>query len=285
MQMTYQNIIDCAFPLFVAALCIRCWLLTKVLSGNKAQAWQEELKAVEESIKGLITKATTASNNLDRTLIIRKRELETLLQKLEQNSKHGFSTKKKSSYQITAGTSSENLLEDLPNQTWEKTKSRILTEDNKFASKTQPWTLKHEYIEPVKSKDRLIELAETEADQVSISRTSNPTLQRSLVNSIEIINEEQSTEKLFSQLNFPDITTFNVARRLLKEGHEIHIVSRKLDVPVAEVRMLDSLMRNEKNKQINMLKEQKDNMTSHSSQELQATRALIQREITLTQNV
>jgi hypothetical protein len=42
-----------------------------------------------------------------------------------------------------------------------------------------------------------------------------------------------------------DPTTYSVARRLLARGAELHVVARKLEIPLAEVRLLDKLMRSE----------------------------------------
>jgi hypothetical protein len=42
-----------------------------------------------------------------------------------------------------------------------------------------------------------------------------------------------------------DPIAYRIARRLLSQGIEIHVVARKLDLPVSEIRMLDRLMLDE----------------------------------------
>jgi hypothetical protein len=66
--------------------------------------------------------------------------------------------------------------------------------------------------------------------------------ERSLREAIEI----QAIEKdnyLFQQTNIVDPVSFKIAKRLLLEGKEIHVISRKLDIPASEIRHLESLLR------------------------------------------
>ena len=46
-----------------------------------------------------------------------------------------------------------------------------------------------------------------------------------------------------------DKTAYKIARRLLAAGAEIHVVARKLDLPVSEIRLLDRLMREQRQEQ------------------------------------
>lgn len=54
---------------------------------------------------------------------------------------------------------------------------------------------------------------------------------------------EEEDDEIFSRLSIMDKTAYKIARRLLAAGAEIHVVARKLDLPVSEIRLLDRLMR------------------------------------------
>ena len=53
---------------------------------------------------------------------------------------------------------------------------------------------------------------------------------------------EQAT---FQGTSIMDQATYRIARRLLLAGKELHIVARKVDLPVSEIRLLDRLIREE----------------------------------------
>lgn len=77
-------------------------------------------------------------------------------------------------------------------------------------------------------------------------QVKSPQKQASLLNEQLEILKEKEERHTFEKLNIVDPTTYRIARRLLSAGHEIHVVARKLELPLAEVRMLDRLMREEK---------------------------------------
>ncbi|OVE80211.1 hypothetical protein BVY02_01035, partial [bacterium J17] len=61
----------------------------------------------------------------------------------------------------------------------------------------------------------------------------------------ELGDEETSSDPIYQQTAIVDPVAFKIAKRLLNSGKEIHVVARKLDLPVSEVRLLDSLLRQE----------------------------------------
>ncbi len=61
----------------------------------------------------------------------------------------------------------------------------------------------------------------------------------------ELEEDERLSQQTFEQTSIMDVVTYRIARRLLTAGKELHIVARKVDLPVSEIRLLDQLMREE----------------------------------------
>lgn len=212
--------VDGAFVLLVATTAVKCLLHTRDRD-ERGSRWSVELRELEQALRGLITEAGDASSKLDRSLLQRKTDLENLLKKLNQEE---LKAKKRlagsSNAQGKAPVNSLNSELDLPNESW--------------LSCTKP-------------QDSLSDLIEATTDRVSLS--NNPKA-RTLAAKLAQLNdaEEMLTEEeeaTYKQLNILDKSAYRIARRLLSSGTEIHVVARKLEMTVGEVRMLERLMRQE----------------------------------------
>ena len=69
--------------------------------------------------------------------------------------------------------------------------------------------------------------------------------QQSLSAQVEMLSSGDTLQDTFDKTSIMDKTTYLIARRLLLEGKELHVVARKLELPVSEIRLLDRLIRAE----------------------------------------
>ena len=90
--------------------------------------------------------------------------------------------------------------------------------------------------------DDSISLSSRAAANLSLPATA-PKQPKTLQEEIELIRSDPLEGKAFIHTSIVDPTTYRIARRLLLEGKEIHVVARKLDLPVSEIRELDRLLR------------------------------------------
>lgn len=242
----YRSIIDIGFVGFVTFTCFTALGRDGSSGEHRKERWRAELKELEESLKGLIREAGQASASLDRSLLQRKRELESLLRKLEEKERNGSSK------------ISSSILDDeeLPNSTW----VRGVSDEAALPKTSAPIPQVAQRGGAKKSETAELEALITSAhDTVSVSpqlkaspepapknTVSNSALS-SLAQQIELINEEEELENATYELtSIMDRGTYRIARRLLNEGKELDIVARKLELPVSEVRLLERLMRQEK---------------------------------------
>lgn len=221
-----SNLVDIGFTVFTTAICIK-FLTEQTIDNEKAIShWRKELKGLEQTIRALITEATTANNSLDRTLVKRKSDLEKLLHKLEKV---------------------ENKLdqtEELPNESWRRREEDIRLE---HLAEEDPLELSF--------------LAEDTRDSVSLSTKHSSSLN---TNSRRVVSAKtapqaktQTTKNLREQIEIrkPNIkqeqigtsilepVTLKVAKRMLAQGKEIHVVAKKLDLSVSQIRVLDRMLR------------------------------------------
>lgn len=244
----YRSIIDIGFVGFVTLTCFTALGRDNGSSEHRKERWRAELKELEESLRGLIREAGQASASLDRSLLQRKRELESLLRKLEEKERNG-------TYKISSSIIDDD---EFPNSTW----VRGVSDEAVLPKTNAPAPQLAQRGEAKKSDASELEALITSAhDTVSISTppqlkaspeaapknmVSNSALS-SLAQQIELINAEEELENATYELtSIMDRGTYRIARRLLNEGKELDIVARKLELPVSEVRLLERLMRQEK---------------------------------------
>ena len=250
-HINFQNIIDIGFIVLVTVACARSLFGRSSQSeGSGSQAWKDELSAVEKTLQGLIAEAGAASTNLDRNLLQRKRELESLLKKLEkQNPVMEPPSERRGPTEYTPLRQENSVAADLPNETWLRSERGVQASS---PYQQQTIELKESLLQQRPALNSLEQIASAASDTVKLSQQlllsrQQPyaTAQQPLASEIEISASEASENETYSMLNIMDPTTYRIARRLLKEGHEIHVVARKVDLPVSEIRMLDKLMRRE----------------------------------------
>jgi hypothetical protein len=169
-MMTVQQWCDVGFVIAVALISLRS------LFGRKPPSWKSELQDVEQVLRGLVLEAGNASEELNSALGKRKRELETLLSKIEVVKEDNHKN-----------ASPQPIIDDdLPNDSWRR-----------------PFSLE-------KLKETLAQATDEEEEVIQIP--AGLTL---------------------------EMSTFKIARRLLLEGKEIHLVAKKVESPIAEIRFIE----------------------------------------------
>lgn len=239
-----QTIIDIGFIALVTITCCRALMLSQSPRSEqdaqrRTEQWQGELQQVEGVLRRLVADATSAGQSLDRQLSRRHEELSALVRRIDQH-------KVPQNYELdpnhleiatenaVSAAGAQAILDDLPNPTWNRTvKSTPAAEpSNRIAG-----------------EDLIAKLAPATA-----KRTETP-----LSTMIEIETREEAPrpsahEEIIAQLpaalgvsmvSSPDLTAYKVAARLLSNGKEIHLVARKLSLPIHEVRALERLLRGE----------------------------------------
>jgi len=223
----FGMLVDLGFVLLVSLACAKMLLQ----NDDPRARWKRELLDLHASLKELIGEASNASYSLDRNLLKRQEELQQLLNKLEavrndlsqvktsapSNAKQvsrGSQTRPAQTQIVELDEDLEQLYDrrtshssDLPNPTWLE----------RAGNGTQ---------NPTKAPVNLI-------DRIEVSRSAKRTGIATLAP-----QEQQRYRSL-------DQSALRVAKRLLGQGQEIHIVARKVEMSVADVRIIDKLVRQE----------------------------------------
>lgn len=263
-QLSFSGLIDMGFVLLVAASCIVSLRAGDGGSG-KADRWREELRDLQNVLKGLIDEASAASSHLDRRLLQRKQELETLLGKLEASqalltSEQAPAPPRKMRTAVPNASERPWTLGDSFDET-----SAAVDEEDRLAAIAQSTSDRVQIAQPKKHLTRAGAIASAlaaarargaEVPQLApqsqpqqqprqqTTRSAAPTLS----NQVEVTDtiEDEAERATYERLSIVDPGAYRIARRLLAAGKEIHVVARKLELPVSEVRLLDRLMRQEK---------------------------------------
>ena len=210
-----QAVIDIMFAIVVVAACfITMSQSSRGGSDRKNAKWRDELIELQSVLKELIENAGIASNNLDRRLLKRKEELEVLLQKIEDQQKLHKS-------------------EELPNPSWSQKKESVNRTMTDFTSETEPTTVSEQQDRQQSPLDQHEELERL----ISFAKSINQ--------DIEKVDEPMTGLNVQNFANQIDPSTYKIAKRLIAEGHEINVIARKLEMPLAQVRLLDRIIRNE----------------------------------------
>lgn len=263
-QLGFQWLVDVGFVLFVTAACLHSLFRDNTSADRRRAAWQTELKELEQTLRGLIAEAGAASSNLDRNLLQRKRELEALLKRIEEKDvtqQPAASTRRTTASPQREPNFSLGEENDLPNETWKRPVRKQAAEPVAAAKPKVPVARPAKPQEEPEWKSGYFELEQlinSAEDSVSLSQSiaaavpparreaKQPMLAATgLSEQIETINMSAAENDTFNMTSIMDQSTYRIARRLLKEGNELHIVARKLDLPVSEIRLLDKLMRRE----------------------------------------
>lgn len=289
-QSTITGIIDAAFFALVLYTCYRSLFRSTLpdTSVARARRWKEELQNVEESLRELIGEASAAGSNLNRSLLKRKDELQTLIRRIEearlageeiieeqetapiparrisQYAAHELAqapaaqarpshaeTRRKPAPQPPAPAASP----DLPNASWTR------------APRAQGYAMQ-DNDEGDAFELGLDSLLDSAADRVTITQASAPMARRiaapapgmdrskalaAQIEKLKMKSLDAEEEELPPPPPGVDAIAFKVARRLLSAGKEIHVVARKLELPIAEVRMIERMMRIEQGEEIDVM--------------------------------
>ncbi|MCB0360636.1 MAG: hypothetical protein KDD44_13405, partial [Bdellovibrionales bacterium] len=226
MTIDINQIIDIGFIVFVS---VAAWLS---LSGKndpterRLSLWRNELETLQNALGAMIAEASEASQNLDRNLRQRKQELVQLIDRIESinaSALRARPARPESSYDVPVEdepaeqhSSVSAFAEDFPNESWLR--------QGRGAAESAPST------DRPRGQKRLRETIEVSRDVIATDQFAER-------EAAAPQGERQITLRRRSKI---DPTAYRVAQRLLREGKPIHIVARKLELDVADVRTIDS---------------------------------------------
>ncbi len=278
-----QSLVDIGFVCLVTLACARSIFQNSDLAESKRRHWRAELNALQHALGSLIAEAGAASNNLDRRLLQRKRELEQLLERMNGIEAVPAAGPERPGRRRPA---SSIPAEDLPNKTWEQpTKSLHRAGFAAEAKNSTPsvsaadadsFSLGTSLDSLIKDRDDTVTLsAAAIQNNIKNRKSANISAANSLLNEIEILRSDPVEGEAFSRTSIIDPATFHIARRLLKEGKEIHVVARKLELPVSEIRSLERMLRQEAAAAGRLNQENTDSAPESPDYEVQREMALL----------
>jgi len=223
LNINWQQIADIGFLLLVTGVSLRSLLVDRDALQKQRSVWKNELVNLEGSLRDLITEATDASNVFDSKIQRRQKDLEAVLEKIEAKVANVINS---SSHFKMVPSEDEDLIDppwaredNLPTHLRSRLES---TTDRVYSSEIE----------------RAPQLNSRSSARISEKPTHRPSLKDAI--EVEAVDND---EALFQQTSIVDPAAFKIAKRLLLEGKEIHVISRKLDIPVSEVRHLEMLLR------------------------------------------
>ena len=204
---------------------------------RRADQWQGELQQVEGVLRRLVADATSASQSLDRQLSRRHEELAALARRIdqhntEQNVRLNPELLAIANENAVSAAAPQSLLDDLPNPTWLKSSKPAVSQKAKN---------KHTEQFDTENQARAIEPLPGLSSEIEVEKQ----LESPPPSSHEAIIAALPSALGVSMLSNTDIAAYRVAARLLANGKEIHVVARKLGLPIHEIRGLDLLLRGE----------------------------------------
>jgi hypothetical protein len=266
-----QSWIDVGFVVVVILACLPSLLNDPLKAERRSGRWKEDLLALERTLRDLIKEAGAAGANLDRSLLTRQRELEQLVFKLDKyREQQGAPEAKYDRDGYTMELRNAVLEDELPNATWgSRSTAASSTNGIKVSSEKNS--------EDLFGDAGIESLAEKGGDRVSLSASSSSRNSKLKQISEEVLGKHarrqntQFPEQLHTNqhayvgrtladqidveqeagpsgiLSHLDPVTYKIARRMLLSGQELHIVARKLELPLAELRILDKMLRQSSN--------------------------------------
>ena len=218
---------DIGFALLVGGICLRTLLFDRDANIKQRAIWKHELTELEKSLRQLIDEATQASELFDKQLTFRQQSIEELLDRAEKMASTSYA---KASVSQSAKSNSEN-----------KSESKSLRPPKKEIEVEKDW----EFGEDL--PDHLIDALELTEDKTTIRKDSTKKVKSNVVENYTATAVEKKAaiaeEKIFSQTSIVDPVAYRIAKRLLLEGKELHVIARKLEIPVSEIRHLETLIR------------------------------------------
>ncbi len=262
-----QTVVDIGFVVLVIFICIKTLLSESGEGDSTYKKWKQDLKELSDSLRLLIDEASIASNQFDRNLLRRRDELEILLHRLQQT--EGMITKnafEEPQRVMQKGEPKEKATkQDLPNSSWYEPFSKTKTFDSPKdfnGKKKGNFELEHLVEEQRDSLDLSTtreqrSRSSQREESLELQQYSGESFQddisqgQALREQVRLVKESQGAGERRGEFRRPllghnqDPVAYKIARRLLLQGQEIHVVARKLELPLSEVRILDKLVREE----------------------------------------
>jgi hypothetical protein len=215
---------DIGFALLVGGICLRTLLFDREANVKQRAVWKHELMELEKSLKQLILESTDVCEAFERKLDMRQKNVEALIERAEIKSSELFA-------KVTVASNSSKTAPNVK-------KEKIQVE------KKIDWEFGDEL--PDELPSHLAASIETTEDVTEFK--AKPVESRLRENQATTQKAEPSApflsdEKIFSQTSIVDPIAYRIAKRLLLEGKELHVIARKLEIPVSEIRHLESLIR------------------------------------------
>jgi hypothetical protein len=203
---------DTGFVLFVVFTCGYSLFANKEERAGKSKKWMQELTVLQETIRELIGEASSASSQLDRTLQRRKLELEKLLTKIDASPQYS---------------------PDFPNDSWaERPAPQRPQQQQRYVEERAASPRPAQQQTRVQPKPQ----APTQRRPVPLSQQSE------LARRIEVFLDDKKPTRMAAEES-SDPAAYKIARRLLESGKEIHVVAKKVGLPIEEIRVLDSMVK------------------------------------------
>ncbi len=214
---------DSAFVLLVMLACGRA--LQAGRSSGISSRWKQELTTLESSLRDIVSEATISSGTLDKQLLRRQEDLELLLRRIE---------KAQISFEESRSRTSALSLE---------TPERISVIDRRpEKSPTVPVetiSAGHQFDEDEDLPNPTWSSRSLRSNDAQSRQTATSTNQTPLRQQIEFVKPNDQSREDRELLRSIDPAAMRVAERLLDGGQEIHVVARKLELSVAQVRAID----------------------------------------------
>jgi hypothetical protein len=206
-----------------------------------------EMQKLQDYLKELIDSAERASANLNEQLMIRRNELEELLLKISAAEKSIL--EKEQELSSKKFVLKENPLDTVSSlsDSIELTVTNAIETKKKRSTKKKDFTLgalfgsnRTEVADPylVSAADlesNLLNAPAAELDEITLAAAPQD-------KSSELVNEIVALESGSDNLEFVrylDPITLKIARRLFGQGYSEQIISKKLDISVSQVRVLE----------------------------------------------
>ncbi|MDD2943302.1 MAG: hypothetical protein PHC51_10095 [bacterium] len=237
-----------------------------------------DLRELEGVLSGLVQEASEQSAVLDQSLRMRRDELQSLLQALDEqsvrpeNHEPSFESRRYSERYAQGVASSQKAvsLDDVPNESWlkpiqvpnstvlQRSVAKTTYEQNllKGAESVSDYTTTRTETrmsgtgisaEQLKARSTSRGSAATVGKQGRIGQKQQVTdssvrmASRSLPTQVERISFDEHSNRSYEMV--ADASTTRIAKRLLGRGEPIHAVARKLELTTTQVRELYRLMR------------------------------------------
>ena len=244
---SYAQVVDIGFIIAVMAVCFQVLFGASDSLHRKTKRWKDELRYLEDTLRTLIAEAGATGNNLNRNLVKRKEELTALLQQIEEAKLNELADRETRA--ARPAPRRQPPVEDLPNESWapkaapRKSEASLPDEQGDYLE-LQALATPDEVT--ISTQVRRAPVAQASAAQAKPSKPTSTKIVSELAKQIEISRkrENESHPRGFSGAS-ADQTVYRIAERLLRSGKEIHVVARKLEIPLSEVRLIESQIRSE----------------------------------------